>query len=510
MGAWRAGNQTRSPLLWLLALLVFVAAALTAFQFLLVAGGTSLLADDGAYLLNRDAWLGVSHDTALQPRPPLAPGGMLVPFTSLLGNVAGMKAWGIVGFLFVLSATYYLSRGVFTPMMALATSALTSVSFWMIEGWIAAALVLYGWALVAVAFRPVVDWAMGVQSTWRIALMAASLGLLPFVNQTLAGLCVLLFAVGLPTALLVRRRDYGFRGSWWFLGGLLAGGSVAIFSLPYYLPVAPGGDVVSYGEQPIMIMLVDEVHPFVQATAASVLIATWVFWKPVKEGPAGLKVMYSGMVLCAALIPFESSDEAIWNLSYRANYLSAMFIPALMVQTGCRMGLGQKSFGVCFFGSLTFVIIFLVTVQNTVTKPDIHADAVLAYEWLSDNSAEHEAVVSRGWGAAKVAAVYTHKPTFAAIHFEGLGDAPPRYIERTAYAARCVLEPISSHCIYGTVAEEIERHNIRHAMVTRWQLLPNTDADAMWRRFDALPYTELVWQRGSVRIWELHSELAPD
>ena len=67
------------------------------------------------------------------------------------------------------------------------------------------------------------------------------------VNQTFAGLCIITFAVALPVAALLRfRQGLALLEDLTIFKGLAIGGALSLFSLPWYLPVAPGSSAVSY------------------------------------------------------------------------------------------------------------------------------------------------------------------------------------------------------------------------------------------------------------------------
>ena len=481
-----------------------VAAARLALSFAVMPVGEALSVDAGAYLLNRDAWLGIQHDTSLQPRPPLAPGPILAAFTSPFGDIAGLKLFAIFGSLLTVGSSYYLSRAMLTEKQSLAVAALVGVDLWLTEAMVAAPLVLYGWALLAVALRPLLDWSLGVQCKPRIALMASALALLPFVNQTFAALCVLVFTVTLPTALAVRYKVYGFGGSGWLCSGLAAGGSVALYALPlYYLPVAPGSDVVTYGDGGIQLGFLSNPLRYATATAVASIIAIWLF---VKIRAPGTTVLLAGFVLCAALMPFDWTDEALWNLSFRANYLASMFAIPLAVIAGCRIGMGRKMAvsSVVAVGAVGVLLLSFLVVM-TQGQHSLSKDAQSGYAWLETQPPG--GVVVRSWGESKIVAALTNRKTIESLHFESMGTGVPNYIEDSGNAARCILEPTEVNCRERTVEDAIGKHEVSYVMVVSHQW-DNEKTYQLYSKFDALPYTRLVWQRGEVRIWELDREAA--
>ena len=491
-----------SPLQWLALLLIGSAAVRLVIAFWYLPPDSAYWADVGAYMLNRDAWLGIYHDTALQPRPPLAPGGMLVPFTAVWGDFAGLHVWATVGALCVTGASYYFSRAILTPPQSLAVAALSCVHPWLMEGWAFTPLVLYGWALTALAFRPVLDWSLGVEDKTRIAIMACALALLPYVNQTFAGLCVLVFAVGVPSALAVRWKRHRMRSSGSMLAGMGAGLAVAVFALPYYLPVAPGSDVVRSGfEWELEISFVNA--DYVRVTAFPGLLFAWVAIR-LRQW-----VLWAGLALSSVAAVLEVNDEAVWNLFFRSNYLSAMFQLPLFALVlwrvfRCRTALRAVTASVLL---ATAVAAFMVVYVGSASE-SYAINRIAAFEWMN-KSGKPGNTVHNSWGDAKLSSALTHRGSIEAFHFEGIGPHPPNYIARSAYAARCIFQ--IAECPPGTTAQnEIEAYDLRYAVWNK-QLLPTGHSvEVVLRRFDALPYTRLVWQRGEFYIWELDREAAAE
>ena len=62
--------------------------------------------DGGAYFLSRNAVLGNEPTSQGFARPPLAPGWLLVPFTSLWGDDIGFKIWSLVSSLLPIPAVF--------------------------------------------------------------------------------------------------------------------------------------------------------------------------------------------------------------------------------------------------------------------------------------------------------------------------------------------------------------------------------------------------------------------
>lgn len=163
--------------------------------------------DGGAYLLSRNAVLGDEPTGAGFPRPPLAPGWLLVPFTELAGDDVGYKLWSVFASLLPMIPVYLLARRINSgpfPALGLFAAGFLSLDLLHAEMIVTGALPLIGFALLGMVW-----WAMGRLAerwAWRdAAVLAGCLGLIPWVNQTTAGLALITIPVYLAALLWYSR-----------------------------------------------------------------------------------------------------------------------------------------------------------------------------------------------------------------------------------------------------------------------------------------------------------------
>ncbi len=340
--------------------------------------------DGGAYLLSRNAVLGDEPTGAGFPRPPLAPGWLLVPFTELFGDDIGYKLWSVAASLLPVLPVYLLARRLehgHSPALALFAAGFLSLDLLHAEMLVTGALPLIGFALLGMCW-----WAMGRLAerwSWRDAgVLAGCLGLIPWVNQTTAGLALITIPVYLAALIWYSRgavRLTGTRSDRLEDSGrtfrrlsspslsraalssrasetatrrahnpenrvqlpgpqpnktrpaipeiariappLLLGGAIALGALPWYMQVLPVTGLLNYP------------GPFIYLT--HVYDSAW--WQLLLAWPLGIAMAWKGpkdapwfralgvlTCLLGTLLVFLSTDETIINVFYRSRYLLAL------------------------------------------------------------------------------------------------------------------------------------------------------------------------------------------
>jgi hypothetical protein len=484
-----------------LLLIMLVAALLySALLFLPIFHSSSgyFSTDGGTYLHSRDAvlrGLGIEAWDRAMVRPPLAPGWALVPFMPF-GDDVGLRLWSILGIVLTIPAAYYFSRSILTPNQSFVVAALTGFDVWIIHGFVAGALVLYAWCLLAVALRPVVDWAHGVSDKRRTAFMAAALALLPFVNQTFAGLCVIVFAVAMPIALFARYRQ-GLpivRQPMWI--GLVVGGAIGVLALPWYLGVAPGSETARYD------------YPWLELTARTIYASaiTMVVVLLVPRGGYGVRMMQALLVVLGVMLMLFSGDEAISNLFYRAVFVSAMLYMPLIVYVAGLLGAGRKVavLAICVFAASSVVWVSVNT-QDMDHTPD---EIVHAIKWMEDRTDPDDFVIADSWHLSRWVEGSAEVKSMTIWH--GTSGSPRRH-QQMSNDAICIVgwgdcdltdaygrwQPrfFLSHTGFSDLVWIDEESMILG--LSHLELLALTDE---------LPYTRLVFSEGVARVWELDTE----
>ena len=510
----RRSQWEQSPLLWLTLLLLVAAAVRSAILFVWLDGGMWSI-DGGAYLLGLDVNLGAQPDTFIRPRPILAPGVHLLPFTLTLGDVAGFRAFSVWASLLPIPASYYLARSFMSRPQSMAVAGLISVDLWLVQGLVVAPNIPVACACLAIALRPALEWASGEPSKRSVIVMALALALLPHVNQTFAGLTIITFGAILPAALWLRwRAGMRWQGSKVLVYGLLGGGALSLLALPWYLPVAPGSESLAW-VGPLVSTGYWDIHTF---TAGSLAIVVWI---AVASKSPPVKALCVLATVCVLLMTVASSDEAIYNLMHRSAYLAAMPAAILIVHIGSKLGFGKLALGVWLGAFLALSVALPYYAVSGDNGFQMYSEDMMdAVTWASENMNEGERMV-----------FVNHAATHFAASMTGLGTLNAEYqgkLFRSSFGTPATFEQahIAIYCALGwnafwqpprdavcDPADVISSWRMRYALVNKHlyrQLYSEHTGviDAAWFVTDALPYTRLVWQRGDVYVWELDAAAA--
>jgi hypothetical protein len=302
-----------------------------------------------------NAVLGDEPTGAGFPRPPLAPGWLLVPFVHYLGMDIGYKVWSSVASVLPAIPTYLLARRIGSsspakgphPPPRWIPAAAFAAGFILLDLLHAEMIVTGALPLIAFALLGLVWWAMGELAedwSWSSAgVLIISLGLIPWINQTTAGLA--LVTIPVYGAALVgfkakatwdTQQITGFiRYNDHFLSviprlaiPLFAGGVIAICALPWYLQVMPGTGLLNY-PGPFMYLSPWNDSSWVQV-ALAVPLGLYVIWRGQQPWLRALGVL---ILLLAVLLPWLSTDETVINIFYRSRYLLAL--PWFVAITWC-------------------------------------------------------------------------------------------------------------------------------------------------------------------------------
>ncbi len=298
--------------------------------------------DGGAYLISANDVRGLDSSGVTGPglpRPPLAPGWLLVPFLDALGPDTGYKIFSVLASLTPLLAAWLLSGLFLTPWQRVAVVGFLAVDPWQAEMLVTGALPLVGFALIMVglwaigrlaapvALRGGTVWGLGRGRWATVAVLAGSVGLVPWINQTSAGLAVIYLPIYV-VALVVfdglrskRQLPAAWFSSLCGMWPVMAGAGVALLialpALPWYLAQAPGSDRVHYNDG----LWVYPAHwldsAWLQLFLMGLPVGVALVWKGRRPALRALGVL----ICCTALLaPWLSYDETIINMFYRSRY----------------------------------------------------------------------------------------------------------------------------------------------------------------------------------------------
>lgn len=333
------------------------------FRLWLTLGHDALLGvDGGAYLDGIRRTFGGDDLGVGFPRPPLAPGLMLSPFIEIFGIDNGYKIWSSISSVLPAIPVYLLARRI-NPQCP-STPAVFAAGFLLLDILHAEMLVTGALPLAGFALLGLVWWAMGETGDWSFRkglILAASLGLIPWVNQTTAGLAIITVPVYF-FALCFFHSHYWVENYPWadepriispfgvimFLAPfLILGGVIGMMALPWYLDVLPVSGVLNYPGAFIYL------SPWTDSSWLQVFLALplgiFTLWRATAPWLKSLGIL---ICLFGILSPFLSTDETVINIFYRSRYLMAIpfyvavswliftFVIPRMGQLGKRLALG--------------------------------------------------------------------------------------------------------------------------------------------------------------------------
>lgn len=278
--------------------------------------------DGGASLLNVNYVLGDEPTNAGFPKPPLAPGFTLAPFVLALGVDVGYKVWSALFAILPLIPVFLLTRKYVGAWAAVIATLFASVDWFWGEMFVTGAHPLVAFALIGMAWYSIGEKAEEKDNkNWSIHdfIIIASIGLVPWVNQTAAGLAVLV----LPAfffALCWFKRDWLIR----VMVPCIWASFLALGALPWYMQTLPGSAILTY-DGPIIYWGwgVNTVQSLLIALPLGIF-AVWKGNHPV------IKSLGVVLLTLAVLLPWLSFDEVLINPPYRARYLLALvFYPVM-------------------------------------------------------------------------------------------------------------------------------------------------------------------------------------
>lgn len=316
-----------------LALLLLAALALR--LTLVLTHADYLGVDGGAMLLHRNYVLGDEPTGVGFLRPPLAPGWLLVPFTSIFGDNTGYKVWSALAATLPLIPVFLISSLFLGQRRALLPTAFVAVDLLHAEMLVTGALPLIGFTLIGL-----VAWAMlrferfcpPFVSLWPILVF---LPLIPWVNQTSAGLAMIVLPILLVamiacgiwpvyptlkgrTVVLATVATLAFKPITW---ALAVGGLVALLALPWYAQVAPGSTELVF-PGPLVRLAGPFDHAWLQlAIAIGVGVAAFKYATDHR-----LKAIAVVVITLGALGVFMSTNETLMNIFFRSRFLMAIFL----------------------------------------------------------------------------------------------------------------------------------------------------------------------------------------
>jgi len=397
--------------------------------------------DGGAYLLSRNTVLGDEPTGVGFPRPPLAPGWLLVPFTEVFGDDKGFKIWTALASLLPLLPVYLLARDISGKSAGIFALAFMAVDLTQMEMMVTGALPQVGFALIGLSVWALLRLSEGWsrKHAWVLAL---SLGLIPYINHTSAGIAVVVLPIVFGYLAWKVKRNETFQYLYWrgylkqlgrMVGAAAIGAIIGLGALPWYTRVFPVTGELNY-PGPFLWM----VHPVDFAVEQAIIGWSVVIMVAVTKAPYKVKALAVMVGILSTMLLFLSSDETIINLLYRPRYLLALPLYACIAWLVFNKGNVDTKSGV-FFGMAATVWIALVFGQAWIfDRQTTYSDMILpeTAEILESIKGDDRAVITNSYTLSHwVAALNKVKSpnTFA----WRLGPSP--YYQESDRNVRCLL-----------------------------------------------------------------------
>ena len=289
--------------------------------------------DGGAYVLSALEVQCKDTTSVGFPRPLLAPGWLLVPFINAFGIDVGYKIWTSLFSVLPLLPVYLLSRDLAGKGAATFAVAFFSVDLMQMEMMVTGSLPLIGFTCIGMAIWSIFRLAERKVEWLHFGILATSLGILPYINQTSAGIAVVLLPVmviGL-WKFANAEKSAGEAGPrqcniiFYVLPAAFLGLLLALGSLPWYLANLPGNSELRF-PGPILTLIRPGDTAWAQLALCVGLI--YLLFKATKNYQVRTLGLLIGVL--AALFLFLSWDEAIINVLYRSRYMvGLLFYPGV-------------------------------------------------------------------------------------------------------------------------------------------------------------------------------------
>ena len=379
------------------------------------------------------------------------------------------------------------------------------------------ALPLIGFALLAMVW-----WAMSeLAEEWsgkKALILIACLGLIPWINQTTAGLAIVTIPVYGAAILWFHSHEWrepshalgdapkrlspiGVLCHWG--GPFLAGGIIALASLPWYLKVLPGSGVLNY-PGPIAYLT----HSADSAWLQLILALTLGIYVIRKAKEPWLRSMGVLLILFGLLVPWLSTDETLINISYRSRYLMAIPVYtvlswAVFTQWWPRIPANAKNMAlmalVAAAGLMAIGFVSQFHRQAEYSRM-VSTDTEIALAMIPDDGL---AVINNSftlalWVAALNEVEAPHTWTWS---------PPPTWVETDRHV-RCVLgwrsecsPQTSVHALnagYILLERRFPFYNLRAPGV-----YGAPDYDDPWGNLPDVPWLSLMFEQGTTQLWRI-------
>lgn len=510
---WSLANSSALPFFrikhyqWVL---FFVAYLLVLRLVLALTHDAYLGIDGGAYALSALEVLGKNATSVGFPRPPLAPGWLLVPFVELFGLDVGYKIWTVLFSAFPLLPVYLLTRQLVNKSAAIFALAFFSVDMMQMEMMVTGSLPLIGFSLIGLSIWAIIS--LADRFSYRCFFtLVLSLGALPYVNQTSAGLALIVLPIITVCLFIFAPKDLGPQAAgpkqvnllYHVLPAAFLGLIIALGAIPWYLANAPGNGELRYPGPLILFVKFPDPALVLQAPLIGFLVVALV--RATKDYRMRSITVVMGVL--GILMLFLSYDEAVINIFYRSRYLVAFLVYPAIAFLLCRTFPMLHSLKeewtvipmVAVWILLAWGQVFIFNAQTNF-KDMIFPETVEALEIAADEHPQ-AAIITNAYSLSHwVAAInQVESPNTWSL------QPSPFYVE-SDYHVRCLLGWIPGCSPRGSALKLdakyilIDERMPDEIMAAPVYGAPTADT---WAGMDQVPWLHLRKSSGSVKLWEI-------
>ena len=405
----------------------------------------------------------------------------------------------------VLPAVYLLSRKLLNAANSLLATLFIAIDPFQAEMIVTGALPLIAMSLYLFCLWGIIDIIQKKVNILNVSITIISLALIPFINQTTAGIIFVIlpfvFLQIFCEEYLNFWNKFNFRKYIPLVSTVFIGGLISLFSLPYYLKVLPGSELMSYPGAWVYLAH-DGVAWFTFLTCG--FLGIYIFNKSSNLVP---RIFAIHLILMGTLALFLSYDETIINVFYRSRYFVRFFFYSSLIWVFLYLQNKQlikpfipKLISTFFIYLLIFTYGWTFNTQSEYSKT-ITKNSEIAIEIMEGSG--HENVISNSfsmslWVSALMKVQSPHIWT----------SEPPSAHTETDQKTRCVLNWIKD-CDYE---KAIENLNVSHVLLeTRFPYYKeNVEGNYLapanqWEVTNQASWLDLIYEKGTTRLYRINN-----
>lgn len=467
--------------------------------------------DIGAYVLSALDVQGKDATNVGFPRPPLAPGWLLVPFIELFGIDSGYKVWTVLFSAAPILPVYLLTRDLVNRPAAVFAVAFFSVDMMQMEMMVTGALPQIGFTFIGLALWCIFRLTNRIGEWWHFGILASSVGILPYINQTAAGIAFIVLPVATIALFIFVEQEKGRMAAgphqaniiFWVLPAAFIGGLIALGALPWYLANAPGNSELRFPGPILQIVNIGDTA-WMQAALAVGLV--YLLWKSTLDYRIRTLALLIGVL--GFMLLWLSWDEAIINILYRSRYfIGLLFYPGaayLINRYIFPLAHSVKQEWMIFFPMVAVWVALLVgqvVVFNLQAMlKDMAAPETIEALEIARQENPDKAIITNAYSLSHLVSALNQVESPNTWTLE-----PSPYYVDTAVNINCILGWVD-----GCSPEQAARQlNSKYVLIderfpSKWEHnvwgSPQREA---WETLGDAPWLELIYSSGSVKLWEI-------